>query len=381
MRVYVSGQPEIVAFVKAAGEEIYHLGADQHALPADHEIVAVDVGETAKEVALRLVSRGVRAVRLSYVDLPPDWQQSGASFAHPKHLHWDDVVPLAEMEMEEDFPVYTTGLPYLDRYGHQPSETKPWWRWRLQELVIMAGPYGCGKSTFGQMLAAGFVAGNWETLRSPAMLCSWEDIGSEVYRNIKRFGDRRFPDLLKHVHFVRRRVSQDRLVSWYMELVRYHHDRYGTKFFLLDPWNHMDHRRDPKQTETDYVLAMMNEFRSLTEELGIIIIISTHVPSRVIRGNGGVEPFKIAHAHGSSQFGNRADRGICVVRTKGIDPNNADAGQLARTRGHAIVRLDKGKVERLMGERHTIALSFDPENFQYTPDFRATRDIDDIWKD
>lgn len=327
----------------------------------DKELVVV--GDSAKDKALDLVSRGIDPTRLSYIDIDEKGQWL-ASIGKPKHLFWDDVIPLNELDITADrFETYPSGIGFLDKdLG---------WGWRLPELVILAGPYGCGKSTFGQFLAAHFVELMGSDLGG-AMLCSWEDLAVEVHQNFTNFSKSRdCPDIMRQVHFVRRTASEDRLVSWYMDLVRYHRKRYGTRFFFLDPWNEMDHQKDARQSETEYIRDIMKELRRLVDEEKIILILATHVPAKFIRGNGEIEPFKIGHSFGSSQFGNKADRGICLVRTKRYDQTN----------GHAVIRLDKAKVERRMGHRGTIGARFNWDRFEYEKDAYVTSEVKDIWKD
>lgn len=338
--------------------------AEQADLTAS-EIIVVGKAAEAKDKALSLMARGIDASRLSYVDLMPG-DDFYARIGNPKHLFWDDVVPISALNSEEDFKVYPSGLGFLDKNLA--------WGWRVPELVILCGPYGCGKSTLGQVLATSFVnhPESGRALNSGAMLCSWEDLESEVSRNVRNFASANdAPDMVDKIHFVRRRASEERLVAWYMDLVRYHKRRYGTRFFFLDPWNEMDHKRDPRQLETDYVKDIMRLFRDLVDEEQIILIIATHIPGKFIRGDGSIEPFKIGHAFGSSNFGNKADRGICLARTKKFDPRN----------GHAIIRLDKAKVERKMGRKGTVAARLDADRFSLDYDGNATMAVQDIWKD
>lgn len=327
------------------------------------DIVVIGNNANGKEEALRLAERGIADIRLSYLDLNVD-DNLGHWLKRPKHLHWDDVVPLSELAADEDFATYPSGIGFLDK--------NLGWRWRLPELAIVAGPYGSGKSTVAQLLAANFVRENGEALGSGAMLCSWEDLASEVVRNFRCFGDSHWvPNILDKISFVRRPPEEDRLVDWFMNLVRYHKERYGTRFFTLDPWNEMDHQKDARQSETEYVKEMMKCFRRLVDAEKIILLIITHIPAKYIKGDGSIEPFKIGHSFGSSQFGNKADRGICICRTK----------KMEKTNGHTVLRLDKSKIERKMGRRGTIAARFDDRTFSLEYDGYATQEVEGIWKD
>jgi hypothetical protein len=178
--------------------------------------------------------------------------------------------------------------------------------------------------------------------------------------------------LLDAIHYVCRPASEDRLIPWYMDLVRFYVRSFNTRFFLLDPWSEFDHVKPASQSETDYVRDMMKLFRRLVDELQIILLVVTHVPAKYVGGDGTVEAFRIAHAHGSSQFGNKADRGICVVRTRAFESE----------RGHLIVRFDKAKIERRMGRKGTVALKYDEDNHTITYDAAVTNEkaVREMWK-
>lgn len=363
-RTWIALDAEIVAQLRDVSENAWHIEQVESSDLSAKEIILIGYGSEPKDSAMGLLSRGLEATRISYVDLQKGddlYQRIGA----PKHLFWDDVVPVSQIE-DEDFETYPSGIPFLDKNLQ--------WRWRLPELVVMCGPYGCGKSTIGQILAANFVheQQTGRQLETGAMLCSWEDLASEVKRNMSAFAKaRNAPDIMDRMHFVRRRSSEDRLVSWYMDLVRYHRSRYGTRFFFLDPWNEMDHQIEAGKRETDYVKDIMRAFRDLVDDLQIIVVIATHIPGKFLKGDGGVEPFRIGHAFGSSNFGNKADRGICVARTKAYD----------KTYGHAIIRHDKSKVERKMGKKGTVAARLNTERFELEYDGFATSEAQDIWRD
>lgn len=362
-RVWLTIDDADYANLLEVNETVWRLADVENANLSADEIIVIGAGECAKDRAMDLVSRGVDDAKLSYVDLAKG-DDFFARIGKPKHLFWDDVVSIADLDVEEDFPVYPSGIDFLDK--------NLGWGWRIPELGVLCGPYGCGKSTFGQILALNFVHNAGRQFGSGAMLCSWEDMGEEVKRNVMNFTrTHQARDLPGKVHFVRRKASSERLMSWYISLVRYHRRRFGTRFFYLDPWNEMDHKPGPKQLETDYVKDIMREMRDVVEEEQIIQLIATHIPGKYMRGDGSIEPFKVGNAFGSSNFGNKTDRGLCLVRTKAYEP----------LRGHSIIRLDKGKVERKMGKRGTVAAWLDSEKFCLNYDGMVTSEVQGIWKD
>jgi hypothetical protein len=326
------------------------------------EVVVIDAPGKAQGAALSLKTRGVADYRLKYVEATQA-DSLLTLIKQPRHLYWADARPLSEAPDDANFEVYDSGFPFLD----------PNLKWRASELCVMAGAYGSGKSTLAQLLATRFIAVHGKKTGWTALMCSWEDLASEMRRNAEAHARFHKVDpkwLTRSLHYVCRPPSEDRLITWYMDLVRYYVRAFNTRFFVLDPWSEIDHVKDVRQSETDYVRDMMKEFRRLVDELQIILLVATHVPAKYVGGDGSVEAFRIAHAHGSSQFGNKADRGFCVVRTRAFGGD------------HMILRFDKTKIERRMGRKGTVALVYDQDNHTLVLDRTVTADerVRNMWK-
>lgn len=362
MEVYLCTDPELLRQLREAGLNAHSLGGETMPDMREGQVTVVSRGGS-KEAALGLRSRGIADTRLNYADIPGDIAP-GQLLRMRKHLFWDDVRPLSEFHddtsVRQSIP---SGFAFMD------ENLK--FRWRIPELCIVAGPYGSGKSLLAQILAIEFARHEGQALGSGTMLCSWEDLALNVKRGVTRYAashGEKPAKLLDNVHFVRRDPSEDRLIAWYMDLVRYHRQRYGTRFFVLDPWNEVDHVKDVRQAETDYVKDMMKAFRRLVDKLQIILCIVTHVPAKSIKGNGEIEPFRLAHAFGSVQFANKADRGLCVVRTQSLGSD------------HMIIRQDKAKDEEVMGIKATVACRYDRDTHSLDYDPVATAAVQDVWK-
>lgn len=329
-------------------------------------LVGTDRATTIAE-CWKLVGSGLPVWRVEFSLINPETGEISPA----EHLFSDDVSTLRNVPVEAAPKTYPSGIGFFDKNLQ--------WRWRMRELGILAGPYSAGKSTVLQQLSFNFARQNHVELDGAgALLCAWEDEGADMQRNLRRFiktmdrehrGDHEF--LLDKVSYVRRPSKELRSIGWFVDLINFHRRKYGTRFFSLDPWNEMDHQRDGRQMETEYVRDMMRLFRQVVDDLRIILMIATHVPARIIRGDGSIEPFKIAHAFGSGNFANKADRGLCVVRTKKFEPIN----------GHAIFRLDKSKVEEQMGHKGTVAARLNREAGVFEYDGNATMAVQDIWKD
>lgn len=258
--------------------------------------------------------------------------------------------------------------------------------WRFPELVIVAGPSGHGKSLFCQVLAQDFVNRNDQW----ASLTCWEDQVDEVrdglvlYRDSTVVPDHRKRDFVGRFRLTLAEEDSEREISKHFERIEYEAKRFGIKFFVLDPWNEFDHRVHNKQTQADYVIRVLTDAAALANKLKVIIIITTHVSSEFISQTKEFKPFRLANAFGTSQFGNKAHRGFCVVRTKQWNPAS-----------HMIVRQDKVKLEnkivfaadgkpqllkKRMGYTDTMAFLFDPKSNTLHYDEMNSQEARKTWK-
>jgi hypothetical protein len=150
-------------------------------------------------------------------------------------LYWAEERPIGEWPVPKQPEGQPCGFPFL----------QPYLRWVCPELAVIAGPYGCGKSTFARLLAYKWadVIGRKENAR--ASIVGWEDKLHAVKREVLRYslgGDvamlssaqaARLADMEQRIGWTQRHPDDARLLSWYFELVahRSKHDR--VKFFLF----------------------------------------------------------------------------------------------------------------------------------------------------
>lgn len=340
------------------GLHAYNASLAAMGIPPGFEYVAVEK-QFQGPLMQKLLEFGATAQTIGFVELSDGI--SPEQLASPERFFSRDVKFLADIPAAEPFPVYESGLYFLD----------PCLKWRLPELVVMAGPYSQGKSLLAQVLALRFISRHGEALDCGALLCSFEDLTDEIRAGAERHAEAHNLDpakLLRRVSAVVRPADQERLLGWFIELVTFHNRTYGTRLFVLDPWNELDHERDARQLETEYVRTAMREFRKLTDTLKIIVIVVTHVPAKMINADNTIQQFRIANSFGSVQFGNKADRGICVARTRKYGGD------------HMIFYMDKVKIEPRMGRRDVCALKYDRDRHTLTYDVQATAGLREDWR-
>jgi AAA domain len=284
-------------------------------------------------------------------------------------IFWHEERPLSAWAMPDQPKAQPCGFDFLE----------PHLRWVPPELDIVAGPYGCGKSTFNRLLAYRWADTIGRKQNARVSIVGWEDKIHTIKREVLRYslgGDvasltsaqaARLADMEGRIGWTQRHPDDARLLSWYCDLVEHRAKRDGVRFFVFDPFNEHDSTRAPNQTETEYVREMMIKFRKLVHSLGIIMIVVTHVSAKSYDETGKIKPFRIANASGSVQFGNKADRGICIVRTASLrDSSSLGADE------HMVLHFDKAKDEEVMGRRGTVACIFDPKAMTLTEDAGAT---------
>jgi hypothetical protein len=235
----------------------------------------------------------------------------------------------------------------------------------------------------GQILACDFADVAGRKLDATASICAWEDAGWRVKRNIERFAatrerldpkkgeEWRINSLLRRVHHITRRPGEIRSIDWYLERCEVLYKRENCRFFEFDPWNEHDETRERNDTETQYVNKMLRDMREFTAMYDVIMMITTHISAKSYDEEGNIRKFRVAQAAGSSHFGKKADRGLCIARTKGLESS--------RGADRMIIRFDKSKDEETMGELGDIAVRFNRDAMNIEFDAAATHDLREIW--
>jgi hypothetical protein len=300
---------------------------------ADHYIVLADgrIGEIAKRLAGACETWRISVNRYQHQDLSHAAEAGGLDLVRSmvrdsKSLFHDEVHPFSDVVKPQLLPSYPTFWKFMGTYL----------RWTLPEFGVICGPYAGGKSALAQMLACDFADIAGRELDATASICAWEDVGWRVRRNIERFAatrealdprkgeEWRTKDLLRRVSRITRRPGEMRSIDWYLERCELLIRRENCRHFTFDPWNEHDEIRERNDTETQYINKMLRDMREFTAVHDVIMNVVTHISAKSYDEEGGIRPFRVAQAHGSSHFGKKADRGLCVARTKGLKSSRGE---------------------------------------------------------
>jgi len=106
-------------------------------------------------------------------------------------------------------------------------------------------------------------------------------------------------------------VTVDGIIDKARELVL----RKGIKGLIIDPWNYIEHKVPPNQTETQYISESLTKFKAFALLNDIHIFIVAH-PTKVAKNKqtGEFDVPTLYSISGSAHFFNKTDNGICIHR-------------------------------------------------------------------
>lgn len=90
--------------------------------------------------------------------------------------------------------------------------------------------------------------------------------------------------------------------------------RRGANMFVIDPWNELDHTRQPGMTETEHASQCLSKIRNFGRQHDAHMVLVAH-PTKLKAGPNGEEPVPdLWDISGSAHFRNKADAGLTVWR-------------------------------------------------------------------
>jgi twinkle protein len=107
-------------------------------------------------------------------------------------------------------------------------------------------------------------------------------------------------------------VTLDGILEKTKELVL----RKGIKGLIIDPWNYIEHKVAPSQTETQYISESLTKIKAFALMYDIHIFIVAH-PTKISKNKetGEYEVPTLYNISGSAHFFNKTDNGICIYRS------------------------------------------------------------------
>lgn len=236
---------------------------------------------------------------------------------------WDE---LEKLYFEGLPPGALTGIPELDELVHfMPGM-----------LVVVTGIPSHGKSSFvdwimtNVMVSRGNRIGLFSPENYPSALHTiryFEQIVGRAYLPGPGLQRMNLSELDQCAEFLRDKLflvhppddhfTIDKILERFEYLVK----MYGTRLFVVDPWNTIEHQRPKDQSETEYTGKILNKIRFFAQRTDSTVIVVAH-PKKMETRTDSATGVEVARAptlydiNGSSHFYNIPDIGLVVFRER-----------------------------------------------------------------
>ena len=214
---------------------------------------------------------------------------------------------------------------------------------RLGDFSVITGTPGFGKTTFTNDVVCGVaqdydVTVGWASFEQEPQrdhkraLRSWflgkfeKDADHHELRAADAWIDR------QHVFMVPRE-DEDASFEWLMEKMEAAAMRFGVKWFIIDPWNEIEHARQHDETETEYIGRAIRSLKRFAKAFRVHVTVVAHPTKSVKDSDGNYKMPTLYDISGSSNWYNKADLGIIVHRT---DEDNTTI-KVQKSRYHEVI--------------------------------------------
>jgi twinkle protein len=120
-------------------------------------------------------------------------------------------------------------------------------------------------------------------------------------------------DWLADCFYLIRADDEAPTVDWILAAARGAVLRHGIRGLVIDPYNELEHKRPPNQTETEYVSQLLGKVKRFGQTHGVHVWFVAH-PAKMQRENGAIPPPTLYDISGSANWANKADVGVVVHR-------------------------------------------------------------------
>ena len=235
-------------------------------------------------------------------------------------LTMDDLYPTISNWYENGYPEgEKTGIPGFDEYlSFMPGQ-----------LTIITGIPGHGKDEFTNWMMASLAKKGW-----PFAVCGFEETPAETVTKLveklmgKAFGFRKDPSNRVNPLEIEHAIGIiDRMFTFYNteevdsdvdglllkaeELVR----RRGIKGLYINPWNWIEHKRDGKLSETEYISECLSKIIRFGKKHKVHTFLLAHTTK--MQKDKATRKYEVPSLYsisGSAHFFNKTHNGITVYR-------------------------------------------------------------------
>jgi twinkle protein len=234
------------------------------------------------------------------------------SNARPCRIH--GYYELSELPELGPNPSYRAGIIQLDEL----------YRLRRGDMTVITGIPGHGKSSFINEITCRMAqVHGWKTV-----FASFEQQPQSDHRRalrsfyLEKLETAMSPEeraradawIGKHFGFIVPSDDDEVTLSWLLSTTAQAVLRKEASILVIDPWNELDHSRDPEMTQTEYVGFAIKTLKRFAKKYRIHLIVAAH-PAKMHRGKDGKYPIpSLYDISDSSHWNNKPDVGIVVHR-------------------------------------------------------------------
>jgi twinkle protein len=360
----MAGFPRTVSVPEGVGTNLDFIFEDATwSLVRDASIILAVDGDPPGQKFRQDLARRLGPVRCSWVDFPEgtkdlndvlqlngiDGVRDVISGAKPYPIR--GVYRLSELPDRGDPVAFETGFPSLN------AHLRLW----HSEFIVITGIPGHGKSRFAMELLCSMALNHGHR----ALIFSAEMRIKPYVREVLRehflnkwakdftLDDQRQADAWIEETFVfidqdPRQEEEEATIEWLIDKASDAVVRYGVNWFLLDPWNQVEHKRERGQSEADYQGKAIAALKRFARSYNCGVIVVAHPTKDVKLPNGEIRKPTLYDISGSSHWYNAADHGIVVmaedttssVREISIDKSRYRTAGVA---GSGLLKLEDGR--------------------------------------
>jgi twinkle protein len=364
-----AGFPRVISVPDGAGSNLDFLGEIWPLLKdASHVILAGDADAPGQTLNAELARRfgAARCARIAYPegtkDLGDILRLKGES-AVSDAVRGAKPYPVKGLYKLSEYPDVGEPVTYETGFLNLNPHLRLW----RGEFVVATGVPSHGKSRFTLELVASLAIHH----KHRSAIASFEMRIAPYVRDVlrehfigkaakdltlpdKRRADEWIEDAFVFIDQDPRDESEDATVEWLIEKASDAVVRYGIDWFLLDPWNQVEHKRTHGESEPDYQGRAIRNLKRFARSFDCGVIVVAHPTKDVKLPNGEIRVPNLYDISGSSHWYNAADHGIIVsgdtatnVREIRIDKSRyRSAGRI----GSAFLKLEDGRLRPTLGD-------------------------------
>lgn len=309
-------------------------------------IIAVDNDPPGELLATELVRR-LSPSRCYRPEYPPgckdlnDILQQHGPMAVTAALNSAKPYPVRGLYRLSDYPanaraleVFSTGWPILD------TLMKPY----HGEFMVVTGIPGHGKSSFMMHLLCNLARlHEWRAAVFSPEMPTVPHLRNKMRRLLA--SDTSDPDAFIDYFF--RFIGSDPTgeddedfdLDWVIDKATEAVMRDDIRVLLIDPWNEVEHAREPRESMTDYIGRGIRALKRFARLYGVTVIVVTH-PTKEVGKDGKSRTPTLYDIDGSAHWFNKCDHGLVIDRAS--DATNEVAIHVKKVRFEESG--EKGKV-------------------------------------